>query len=61
MRRVGVTMDVDGALDAADRGRVLNAALIGAADFVRLDVAGLSGGVFAHDQLASDEKFPLFN
>ena len=48
MRRVGVTMDVDGALDAANRGRVLNAALIGAADFIRLDVTGLSCGVFAH-------------
>ena len=48
MRRIGVTMDVDGALYAADRRRVLDAALIGTADFIRLDVTGLCRRVLAH-------------
>ena len=40
MRRIGVAMDIDGAGDAADRRRILHAALIGAADLIGFHEAG---------------------
>ena len=40
VRRIGMTMDVDGAGNAADRRRILHAALVGAADFIGFHKSG---------------------
>jgi hypothetical protein len=66
VRRVGVTVNIDGAFDAPDLRRILHAALIGAADFIRFDIAGLGRrvslmiGVLSGEKISSLQLAPQF-